>query len=440
MAGVAARTEDLERAAGVLADAAAGLGAASVRLVALAADPGLLATAVVAPLSLAAAEARLAAAVAGATGILPSGARLELTALRLRVVASGYRLAEEGAEQLARGLDNWAGLAAASLAVRLVPLAVPAAPLALLAAVPLRGSLARGPVGAAEQLLAAHALVVQHVVDAVPGTVRQAAGLLLTVRWGSPLLRDSGRVVLATSVRQALPPTGVADLMSGIAACYPEPGAESGTVRVEGVRDADGRRSWVVFIPGTQDWSPLPGGNPFDVTADVASMAGRPSGAGRTVTRSLELAGARPGEPVLLAGHSLGGMIAAGLAADSAFRARFRVTHVVTAGSPVAGYPIPPGVRVLSLEHTDDVVPALDGARNPDRADWVTVSRSISGSATAADPRLAHGVEGYRATAALVDASGDPSLVAWRAGLGPFLRRPGATAVDLVITARRAAS
>ncbi|MGZ4602312.1 MAG: hypothetical protein ACXV0U_01805, partial [Kineosporiaceae bacterium] len=105
VAGVAARTEDLERAAGVLADAAAGLGAASVRLVALAADPGRLATAVVAPLSLAAAEARLAAAVAGATGILPAGARLELTALRLRVVASGYRLADEGAEQLARGLD-----------------------------------------------------------------------------------------------------------------------------------------------------------------------------------------------------------------------------------------------------------------------------------------------------------------------------------------------
>jgi pimeloyl-ACP methyl ester carboxylesterase len=206
---------------------------------------------------------------------------------------------------------------------------------------------------------------------------------------------------------------------------------------VQGIRDPGGRRAWVVEIPGTQDWSPVPGPDPFDLTADVASMAGRPSAAQRTVTRALELAGARPDEPVLLAGHSLGGMLAAGLAADPAFRARFRVTHVVTAGSPVAEYPIPPGVQVLSLEHADDVVPALDGGLNPDRVGWVTVRQRIRPGAVTADPLLTHGVEGYRATAALVDASSDPSLVAWRAGLAPFLRRPGATAVDLVVAGHR---
>jgi pimeloyl-ACP methyl ester carboxylesterase len=201
----------------------------------------------------------------------------------------------------------------------------------------------------------------------------------------------------------------------------------------------DGRRAWAVEIPGTQDWSPIPGQDPFDLTADVSSMAGRPSAAERTVTGALDLAGARPDEPVLLAGHSLGGMLAAGLAADPAFRARFRVTHVVTAGSPIAGYAVPPTVRVLSLEHADDVVPALDGASNPDRPGWVTVRRTVLPAALAADPILTHGVEAYRATAAIVDASDDPSLVAWRAGLAPFLRRPGATAVDLVVTGRRPA-
>jgi len=436
--GVAARTEDLERAARLLGDAGAGLVATAMRLLGVAADPSLLATATLAPVSLAAAEARLAGALAGSAGVLRSAARLELLSLRLRAAAFGYRTADEGAERLAHDVDTGTVVLGAGLAVGLAPLAVPAVPLGLLAAVPLRGPHAGPPIGMAAGMLAAHAGLLEHAVDAVPGTVPQAATAILAVTSGSSLLRDNGTVALSASAQRAMPPTGVADLLSGIAACRVDAGAQPGTIRVEAVRDADGRRAWVVEIPGTQDWSPAPGGNPFDLTADVASMAGRPSAADHAVAAALDLAGARRGEPVLLAGHSLGGMLAAGLAADPAFRARFRVTHVVTAGSPVAGYPIPADVQVLSLEHADDVVPALDGARNPDRAGWVTVRQPVSGSPIAADPLVTHGIEGYRATAALVDASADPSLAAWRAGLVPFLRRPGATAVDLVVTARRA--
>jgi pimeloyl-ACP methyl ester carboxylesterase len=155
------------------------------------------------------------------------------------------------------------------------------------------------------------------------------------------------------------------------------------------------------------------------------------------VQAALAASGARRGEPVLLAGHSLGGMVAAGLAADRAFRSRFTVTHVVTAGSPVAGYPVPPGVQVLSLEHTDDVVPALDGRRDPDRPRWVTVRRAVRPTGLVLDPQSAHDVAAYTRTAELVDGSDDPSVVAWRAGLAPFVARAGISATGVVAVGSR---
>ena len=77
-----------------------------------------------------------------------------------------------------------------------------------------------------------------------------------------------------------------------------------------------GGRSWVVAVPGTQVWAPRPGENPLDVTSDARSLAGRSSAAEAAVLAAMRSAGVRSGEPVCLVGHSLGGMVAAGLAAD----------------------------------------------------------------------------------------------------------------------------
>jgi hypothetical protein len=267
----------------------------------------------------------------------------------------------------------------------------------------------------------------------VPGIATVLAG----VGRAGPWLREGGAVVAVPGPPVPVrPPAGVADVLERVFRCYPDAGAGAapGTVRVEGVRGADGRRAWVVEIPGTQDWSPLSGSNPADVTADVATMAGASTALSATVTRGLEVAGAAPGEPVLLAGHSLGGMVAAALAADAAFTRRFRVTHVVTAGSPVGPVAVPPGVAVLTLEHADDLVPALDGTPNPDRPDWVTVRQAPT---VGRHPARAHDARGYVDTAALVDVSADASLRSWRAGLGAFLDRPGATATSLAVVGRR---
>ena len=224
------------------------------------------------------------------------------------------------------------------------------------------------------------------------------------------------------------PPTGIADVVGRV----PLSPRGASTVHVEQVVDASGLRAWVVAVPGTSSWDPVPGPVPLDLTGNVHALAGRRTAAAAAVAGAMDAAGVRSGEPVLLVGHSQGGLVVAALAADPGFRQRFSVTHVVTAGAPVAGLGGPDGVRMLSIEHTDDVVPRLEGDRNPDRPSWVTATRpSTADPAIAArilhEPGLAHSLPAYVATASALDDSADPSIQAWREGFEVFVDRPGAS-------------
>ena len=118
-------------------------------------------------------------------------------------------------------------------------------------------------------------------------------------------------------------------------------------------------------------------------------------------------------EPVLLTGHSQGGMQAAALAADPDFD--YHVTDVVTAGAPVATSGIPDHVNVLSLENTGDVVPLLDGEDNPAHANHTTVKADVHTGDIGAN----HDINGdeskgqvgiYEQIAGAVDDSDDPSV------------------------------
>ncbi len=252
-------------------------------------------------------------------------------------------------------------------------------------------------------------------------TLGDAAGF-----WG--LLRDDGRAVVAQEDRPragAVAPTSLVTLVSdqaalGDGARYP------GHVRVVEVPQPDGSAAWVVEISGTQVWDPRAGDNPFDVTTDVRLMAHESTVLAAGVEQALDTAQRLTGrdttaEPVLLAGHSLGGIVAGGLASSPRFTANHHVTHVVTTGSPIARMPVATGVQVLSLEHRQDPVPRLEGEANPDRRDWVTVTRDLDdaagGGRTAGS---AHGLGGYIETAGDVDASTDPSLAQWRRGSQQF--------------------
>jgi len=263
------------------------------------------------------------------------------------------------------------------------------------------------------------------------------------------------RVVAVTRSRAlpSRPPRGIAEVLDGVAhqsTGWPatgDPGGRAsvggrlgpadspdpGVVRLEKVTAPGGRTAWIVEVPGTQSWSPLTAaGTPMDLTTNLRAVAGQPTATGAAVVQALRAAGVRTGEPVMLAGHSQGGLTAASLAADPAVRAEFTLTHVVTAGSPVDGIAVPDDVRVLSLEHTGDLVPALDGTDAAGSASRTVVRRDLAevpgfAQRLADDPVLAHGWNGYLDTAALVDESHDPALVAFRDSAAVFFDAPGAT-------------
>lgn len=231
--------------------------------------------------------------------------------------------------------------------------------------------------------------------------------------------------------------TGAADLVAA------GEGLGGGRVRVVEVARGDGGSAWVVVVPGTQEWSPRAGGNPFDLTTDVRAVTGSSTVAAAGVAAALGAARSRAGprstvaDPVVLVGHSQGGILAAALASDPGFARRNRVGHLVTSGSPVGLFPVPSTTRVLSVERGDDPVPRLDLSPNPDRSSWVTVR--TTGQGPPVDAR-SHRLEGYVAT--LRAAEGAPrgtitGLDGWQASAGRVLGRPVRSVSEVVVERAR---
>jgi hypothetical protein len=270
---------------------------------------------------------------------------------------------------------------------------------------------------------------VQGLLPAPVGPAVAPIGTLLPRR---PLLvvpvLGSTRTLAGTDV-----PASDADAMRSVSDGYSTPGA----VAVTRLDHPDGTRSWLVAVPGTEEGT-VGGPNPFDMQSNLELLAGQSAAASELTVAAMEQAGIAPGEPVMLAGHSQGGMTAMALAGSVAVTSRFAITHVLTAGSPVAGMSAQPGVEVLHVEHTTDVIPALDGRPNPDTRDRTTVRRDLSVSDDPAEraARLsfvdAHDVDLYVRTLDLVDASAghDASINAWQESVGSAVFGPdGTTAV-----------
>ncbi|MHA7984188.1 hypothetical protein ACX9R5_00150 [Rathayibacter sp. CAU 1779] len=159
-----------------------------------------------------------------------------------------------------------------------------------------------------------------------------------------------------------------------------------GAAPESGGTDARAGVRWIVQLPSTQTWHPRAGRAPNDLTADFVALSMHETTLTRAAVQAMRQAGIRSGEPVLVAGFSLGGMVATQIA-DLAEREHFTVTHLVTAGSPIGRYRLPRTVKVLSLEHILDTVPRLEARENPivvprdgvvhrsgpDAGEWITV-------------------------------------------------------------------
>ena len=226
-------------------------------------------------------------------------------------------------------------------------------------------------------------------------------------------------------------PTSTDSLLAGVGSLGDRD--SRGGVRVIELAAADGTTTWVVQVPGTHGGWAEGGSVPMDWPANVSLMLSATSASKVAATQALDRAqGGRAGprDRVVLVGHSQGGIVAAALASDPEFTRAHRVSHVLTAGSPIDDFPIPDSTQVLSLQHETDPVHALDASPPPDRRSWTTVEASAPVDVLAHLTAGAHALSAYRATASRVDRSGDVSLRRWRAGIAPALTlAPGAEPV-----------
>lgn len=419
--GVGVALEDLSAAAGRLAETALDLSEAAFALLRAGAAADLVTVALTCPVE--AGRVGLAlAALAGPTGLAADAAALVALAAAVRSAVVVYAAGEEAVEGLFESAQDAAVLVlsrhavvltAAVLAADRAGVDVAAATDRLLFTAPWLADLGGGVEGVAG--------------PASPLDYEDGLALLATAGASRGWLTEAGRAVQVTAVPPsggAAPPECLADLVE-VQEHLDGPDGEPDRVRVVQVPQAGGSSAWVVVIPGTQEWSPRAGPNPSDATTDVLLMAQQDTllAAGvaqALVTAQREAGRAGLGEPVLLVGHSQGGIVAATLAAEPGFRQRQRVTHVVASGAPIARLPVPGDVSVFALEHRQDAVPRLEGERNVDRRGWLTVTRDLRGSEVRT-AGASHAAGRYRETAAEVDASRSASVAQWRREAAPFL-------------------
>jgi hypothetical protein len=234
-----------------------------------------------------------------------------------------------------------------------------------------------------------------------------------------PVTGDPDPVTGAPSLVDPVAPAGVHDLVANlrqVAALSDAADSDhNGTVAVQTITTEAGRRH-VVYLPGTDDLTTRPWSQDDDLRdghTNLEAVSGIPTSYAEGVREAMRQAGVAPGEPVLLVGHSQGGMVAGEVARHPG---DFAVTDVVTAGAPIGGQP-PPEVRVLSLENTGDVVPLVDGAPNGQDAHHVTVRFDGRQGTVLGD----HDYPAYELGARAVDASADPSVRDAVDGLSGFL-------------------
>ena len=441
-AGTAVGMDELDDAATVLFRCSGALAAVAARVALVELDPDLVLTATLSPAT--AVRVRFALArLAGPAGVAGDTAVVAALAAAVRSTTTAYRAAEEGAAALVALAQD----AAMAQLGRAAPLVAASAGAATAAGVDLGpwldrvvyahpgvadlGGGADGLLAGVAATLAPWALQLLATADLAQGEPRGGFGedpgtdeAALRVLGAAASVLGMLSETRAVSVEAELEPRGGASAPGSVVGLvgdldnlgdgerYP------GRVRVTELVGPSGP-AWVVEIPGTQAWAPRAGANASDLTSDVRLMAQQSSALSRGVEIALDRAQAASGhdahaDPVLLAGHSQGGIAAAALAATPAFADRHHVTHVVTIGSPVARIPVPPDIQVLSLEHRQDAVPRLEGRPNPDRRSWVTVTRDLAGDSDGVDTASgAHALREYAQTAAAADRSADPSVRAW---------------------------
>jgi hypothetical protein len=368
-------------------------------------DPDLLESAVLSPGTAVRAEAAVVTATAGPDGVLLAATRCELDSLTIQAAVELFESADEARHDAFEVIDYLVGRALGAA------LLTPAGLVALEAVIALGG----------QDVVTDHPSQVEHLVNGGGGLLAGLTlGLLptLTTQDGAEQVGDlypDGQPVV-TGLDVDLPttqPTSVEDLIAHLGQLAElSTGADSplnGTIEIQTVTGADGQTVHIVNLPGTDDLTTLPWTADDDVRdmgTNLGLIAGTTDDYQQGILEAMAQAGIGMDEPVLIVGHSQGGMEAVAiLAADSGFT----ITDVVTAGSPTTQVgDLPPGSNVLSLEQYGDLVPLLDGEPNRPSLQQTTV---LVDAHPASGIEAHHDYDVYVAAADAADHSSHPSVV-----------------------------
>ncbi|WP_167137530.1 hypothetical protein [Diaminobutyricimonas sp. TR449] len=212
------------------------------------------------------------------------------------------------------------------------------------------------------------------------------------------LARETPVTVERTARTTVSPPHGARERLSRI----PQGGGSQ--VRVERYPLPAGAACVEVYIGGTVAPA-FSGDEPWDMTSNLHGAASLDPASLRAVELALDEAGVQPGDSIGITGYSQGALIGALLASSG----EYRVDFLLEAGGPTGQVPIPDDVTHVRLDHTADLVTALGGDVRGEH----TVQVRRDGLPETSDELLpAHDLAYYRETAALVDASVEPRLVA----------------------------
>ncbi len=250
------------------------------------------------------------------------------------------------------------------------------------------------------------------------GMISVAISLLERIA-GEP--RYTGVVPRIGSQQEVAAATGVADLIADLGGI--DPGGP-GAIVIDTTVLPNGTKTHVVRVPGTRDnW--VADRSTFDYGSNVAAIVGKESDSERLLMDALKAAGIGADEPIMLVGHSQGGIIAAKVAASAG--ADYNITHVTTVGSPTDRLEYVRGIEYLNVRHDEDLVHGLDGKPPPDLPHVTTVMASLEQAeqpwlvSAAGGIASSHAVTAYVATGRAIDASKHASVEAWRASASDYL-------------------
>lgn len=119
----------------------------------------------------------------------------------------------------------------------------------------------------------------------------------------------------------------------------------------------DGTVHYTVHVVGL---NPTAGrGDPNNLQNSITAASGHQTDVEIAVREAMRQAGIGPDDPVMLVGHSLGGLTAANLAEDKEFQSNYHIDSVVAIGATIHGRDIDPPTRVLQITNPNDDVVAL---------------------------------------------------------------------------------